>query len=142
MGLSRSNIALLAVAASALGLASCGTYLLPADGPNALVIRSQQTWNGPPYGLVKLTPKVIQTVEEFGPRSLTGIFGDLRPPPEISWHRRPSASPSSKPPGGLFIPSEAGARPVLCDAAQPTAGTKGFISVLRGSRSAERQNAF
>jgi polysaccharide export outer membrane protein len=132
VGLWRSNVALFAVAASALGLASCGTYLLPADGPNALVIRSQQTWNGPPYGLVKLTPEVVQTVEEFGPRSLTGIFGDRRPPPEIKFGIGDVISVTifEAAAGGLFIPSEAGVRPgnFVTLPNQPV-DTKGFISV-------------
>ena len=40
---------------------------------------------GPPYGLVKLSPEVVKILDEYGPRTLSGFFGDHRPPPEIKF---------------------------------------------------------
>jgi polysaccharide biosynthesis/export protein len=110
----------------------CDTYLLPAAGPNAVVVKSQVTWNGPPYGYVKLTPKVIDILKEYGPRSLTAVFGDTRPPPEIKFGIGDVVSVTifEAAAGGLFIPSEAGVRPgnFVTLPTQPV-DTKGFISV-------------
>jgi polysaccharide export outer membrane protein len=117
---------------SALLCAGCGTHLLPDAGPNALDIKSGSTWNGPPFGLVKLTPQAVKVLEEFGPRSLTGLFGDHRPPPEIHFGIGDviSVSVFEAAAGGLFIPSEAGVRPgnFVTLPNQPI-DTKGFISV-------------
>jgi polysaccharide export outer membrane protein len=130
MGLHRS----FAVAAVALaGLtAGCDTLLLPASGPNSVVIRSEGTWHGPPYGLVPLSPHVVQVLEEFGPKTLTGIFGDHRPPPEIKFGIGDVVSVSifEAAAGGLFIPAEASVRPgnFVTLPNQPV-DTKGYISV-------------
>ena len=111
MGLHRS----LAVAVFGLAAltAGCDTLLLPASGPNAVVIRSEGTWHGPPYGLVPLSPQVVQILDEFGPRTLTGIFGDHRPPPEIKFGIGDVIAVSifEAAAGGLFIPAEASVRP-------------------------------
>ena len=116
----------------ALLSAGCGSLLLPASGPNSVVIRAEATWHGPPYGLVKLTPKVIKTLQEYGPRSLTAIFGDHRPPPEIHFGIGDVVSVTifEAAAGGLFIPTEAGVRPgnFVTLPNQPV-DTKGFISV-------------
>jgi polysaccharide export outer membrane protein len=105
---------------------------LPAAGPNSLVIRAGQSWNGPPYGLVKLTPAVIKTLEEYGPKTLSGFFGDHRPPPEIKFGIGDVIAVSifEAAAGGLFIPSEAGVRPgnFVTLPNQPI-DTKGMISV-------------
>src|SRR5262245_9819522 len=130
MGLHRS----FAVAAVALaGLtAGCDTLLLPASGPNSVVLWSEGPWHGPPYGLVPLSPHVVQVLEEFGPKTLTGIFGDHRPPPEIKFGIGDVVSVSifEAAAGGLFIPAEAGVRPgnFVTLPNQPV-DTKGFISV-------------
>jgi polysaccharide export outer membrane protein len=112
--------------------ASCDTLLLPAAGPNAVVIRSETTWHGPPYGLVTLTPQVVQILEEFGPKTLTGIFGDHRPPPEITFGIGDVVGVSifEAAAGGLFIPAEASVRPgnFVTLPNQPI-DTKGYISV-------------
>ena len=112
--------------------ASCGSYLLPASGPNSLVVRHGETWNGPPYGLVKLTPQVVKIVQEFGPRSLMATFGDHRPPPEITFGIGDVISVSifEAAAGGLFIPAEASVRPgnFVTLPNQPV-DTKGFISI-------------
>jgi polysaccharide biosynthesis/export protein len=112
--------------------AGCGSYLLPAAGPNSIVVRSGDTWNGPPYGLVKLTPQAIKILQEFGSRSLSTTFGDQRPPPEITFGIGDVVSVSifEAAAGGLFIPAEASVRPgnFVTLPNQPV-DTKGFISV-------------
>lgn len=122
----------LAVLCSALLCVGCGSYLLPASGPNSIVVRSGETWNGPPYGLVKLTPEVIKILDEYGPRTLTATFGDRRPPPEIVFGIGDVVSVTifEAAAGGLFIPAEAGVRPgnFVTLPNQPV-DTKGFISV-------------
>ncbi len=104
-----------AVAAIGAGFltAGCDTLLLPASGPNAVVVRANDTWHGPPYGYVTLSPQTVHILEEFGPRSLTGIFGDRRPPPEITFGIGDVISVSifEAAAGGLFIPAEASVRP-------------------------------
>ena len=92
-------------------IAGCG--LLPDAGPNALAIKSGATWNGPPFGLIRLTPNVVNVLDEYGPRTLTATFGDHRPPPEIKFGIGDVVSVSifEAAAGGLFIPSEAGVRP-------------------------------
>ena len=54
---SRWLIAVAAIGATTLA-GGCG--LIPVSGPNALSVKSGATWNGPPYGLVRLTPQTIQ----------------------------------------------------------------------------------
>jgi polysaccharide biosynthesis/export protein len=121
-----------AICSAAILTAGCDTLLIPAAGPNAVVVKSQMTWNGPPYGLVKLTPDVIKTVKEFGPRSLTAVFGDRRPPPEIKFGIGDVVAVTifEAQAGGLFIPAEAGVRNgnFVTLPNQPV-DTKGFISV-------------
>ena len=93
--------------------AGCDTLLIPASGPNSLVVRSGAAWHGPPYGLVTLSPQVIQILDEYGPRSLSGTFGDRRPPPEIKFGIGDVISVTifEAAAGGLFLPAEAGVRP-------------------------------
>jgi polysaccharide export outer membrane protein len=106
--------------------------LIPASGPNSIVVRSEATWHGPPYGLVRLSPQVVQILDEFGPKTLTGIFGDHRPPPEIKFGIGDVVSVSvfEAAAGGLFIPAEASVRPgnFVTLPNQPV-DTKGYISV-------------
>ena len=126
------SIPMLGVLASALLCAGCGSYLLPSAGPNSILVRSGESWNGPPYGLVKLTPAVVRTLEEYGPQTLTATFGDRRPPPEIVFGIGDVISVTifEAAAGGLFIPAEAGVRPgnFVTLPNQPV-DTKGFISV-------------
>jgi polysaccharide export outer membrane protein len=116
----------------ALVTAACDTLLMPASGPNSLMVRSEHPWHGPPYAVVKLTPDVIKTLEEYGPETLTAVFGDKRPPPEIKFGIGDVVSVTifEAAAGGLFIPSEAGVRPgnFVSLPNQPI-DTKGFISV-------------
>jgi polysaccharide export outer membrane protein len=105
---------------------------LPADGPNAIAVRTGTTWNGPPYGFVQLTPAVVQTLDEYGPQTLTALFGDHRPPPEIRFGIGDVVAVTvfEAAAGGLFIPAEASVRPgnFVTLPNQPI-DTKGFISV-------------
>ena len=124
------GIALFAVLGVTLLSAGCG--LLPSAGPNALSVKSGATWNGPPYGLVKLSPEVVKILDEYGPRTLTALFGDHRPPPSIVYGIGDviSVTVFEAAAGGLFIPAEAGVRPgnFVTLPNQPI-DTKGFISV-------------
>jgi polysaccharide biosynthesis/export protein len=126
------SLALCATLVTALSCAGCGSQLLPDAGPNALSVKSGETWNGPAYGLVKLRPGVINILEEFGPRTLSATFGDRRPPPEIRFGIGDVVSVTifEAAAGGLFIPSEAGVRHgnFVTLPNQPV-DTKGFISV-------------
>ena len=85
----------------------------PCCGPDAITVKGNATWNGPPYGLVKLTPEVVSILKEYGPLTLSATFGDRRPPPEIRFGIGDVISVSifEAAAGGLFIPSEAGVRP-------------------------------
>src|SRR5579872_1195398 len=105
-------LAALAAVGGALALAGC-VQLLPGAGPNSVAIETQATWNGPPFGLVHLTPQAIDVLKEYGSQTLTGIFGDRRPPPEIKFGIGDVVSVSifEAAAGGLFIPLEAGVRP-------------------------------
>jgi polysaccharide export outer membrane protein len=107
------KLARLVVIGSAILSAGCGSQLLPDSGPNALAVKTGLTWNGPPYGLVKLSPEVVNILEEYGPRTLSGIFSDNRPPPEIKLGIGDIVSVSifEAAAGGLYIPAEAGVRP-------------------------------
>jgi len=125
-----SRIATLVVIGGAIVTAGCG--ILPADGPNAIAVRTGITWNGPPYGLVQFNPTVVKTLQEYGPQTLTGIFGDHRPPPEIKFGIGDIVAVSifEAAAGGLFIPAEASVRPgnFVTLPNQPI-DTKGYISI-------------
>ena len=105
---------------------------MPDAGPHALAVKSGATWNGPPFGLIRLTSNVVNVLDEYGPRTLTATFGDHRPPPEIKFGIGDVVSVSifEAAAGGLFIPSEAGVRPgnFVTLPNQPI-DTKGMISV-------------
>ena len=119
--------------AGAIMSAGCADiHLIPASGPDAITVKGNATLNGPPYGLVKLTPEVVSILKEYGPRTLSATFGDRRPPPEIRFGIGDVISVSifEAAAGGLFIPSEAGVRPgnFVTLPNQPV-DTKGMISV-------------
>jgi len=126
------RFAAFAVCGGALFSAGCGIQLLPDAGPNAIAIKFGATWDGPPFGLVKLTPEVVKILEQYGPRTLTALFGDHRPPPEIKFGIGDVVSVTvfEAAAGGLFIPMEAGVRPgnFVTLPNQPV-DTKGMISV-------------
>ena len=121
-----------AIAGAIMSAGCADTNLIAASGPDAITVKRNATWNGPPYGLVKLTPQVISVLEEYGPRTLSAVFGDRRPPPEIRFGLGDVVSISifEAAAGGLFIPSEAGVRPgnFVTLPNQPI-DTKGMISV-------------
>ena len=101
------------VVGCAILCAGCGTQLLPDAGPNALDVKSGGTWNGPPYGFVKLSPAVVKILDEYGPRTLSATFGDRRPPPKIKLGIGDVVGVTifEAAAGGLYIPSQAGVRP-------------------------------
>src|SRR6516225_3646770 len=107
------RLASLVVIGSAILCAACGSQLLPDSGPNAIAVKASATWNGPPYGLVPLTPRVVAILDEYGPATLSAVFGDNRPPPEIKLGIGDVVSVSifEAAAGGLYIPAEAGVRP-------------------------------
>ena len=84
-------------------------------GPTRSSSGAGAAWNGPPYGLVKLTPKTVSILEEYGPRTLSATFGDHRPPPEINFGIGDVVGVTifEAAAGGLFIPAEAGVRPAI-----------------------------
>jgi polysaccharide export outer membrane protein len=86
---------------------------LPADGPWAAAVRSGASSTGQQYTLIRLTPEVVNTLDEFGPRSISAVFGDKRPPPEVRFGVGDVVSVTifEAAAGGLFIPQEAGVRP-------------------------------
>lgn len=94
-------------------LSSTGCSIMPMSGPEDHVIKSEQTVNGPEYGLVKLTPTVVDIVREYGPGAIAGSFPDNRPPPSIKFGIGDVVAVSifEAAAGGLFIPAEAGVRP-------------------------------
>ncbi|MGY4502472.1 polysaccharide export outer membrane protein [Bradyrhizobium sp. GM24.11] len=98
---------------SAVLLSSAGCSIMPMSGPEDHVIKSEQTVNGPEYGLVKLTPTVVDIVREYGPGAIAGSFPDNRPPPSIKFGIGDVVAVSifEAAAGGLFIPAEAGVRP-------------------------------
>jgi polysaccharide biosynthesis/export protein len=107
------TVAAASLVAVAFTLAGCGSALFPAAGPNSAVVRAGFSQTGQQYALVKLTPQVVNMLDEFGPRSLSAIFGDRRPPPEVKFGIGDVVSVTifEAAAGGLFIPSEAGVRP-------------------------------
>jgi polysaccharide biosynthesis/export protein len=125
-------LAVFAAISGAILTAGCDTLLLPAAGPNAVVVRSGETWHGPPYGLVTLSPDVVKLLDEYGPRTLTAVFGDRRPGPEVKLGIGDIVSITvfEAAAGGLFIPAEASVRPgnFVTLPNQPV-DTKGFLYV-------------
>jgi polysaccharide export outer membrane protein len=115
-----------------MSAACADIHLIAASGPNAIAVKGNATLNGPPYGLVRLTPEVVSILKEYGPLTLSATFGDLRPPPEVRFGIGDVVSVSifEAAAGGLFIPSEAGVRPgnFVTLPNQPV-DTKGMISV-------------
>ena len=124
------RLPLFAVAGAALMVGGCSIF--PASGPESYDIRSGVSQSGPNYALVQLSPEVVNTVAEYGPKGISGVFTDQRPPPEIKFGIGDVVSVSvfEAAAGGLFIPIEAGVRPgnFITLPNQPI-DTKGNISV-------------
>lgn len=96
-----------------LALAAAGCAFFPAAGPNSVDVYTGNSWSGQQYALVKLTPNVVNVLNEYGPRTISAVFGDRRPPPEIKFGIGDVVAVSvfEAAAGGLFIPIEAGVRP-------------------------------
>ncbi|ARN81242.1 sugar ABC transporter substrate-binding protein [Methylocystis bryophila] len=94
-----------------IGLSGCEIF--PTSGPANLEIRGGQRDPGSlPYGLVKVTPGVIEILAKETVK-LSATFGDERPPKEIRFGIGDVVGVTlfEAGSGGLFIPSEAGVRP-------------------------------
>ena len=128
--------------AAAMLAAGCG--LISANGPNAIAVKAGATWNGPPYGLVHLTPQIVNILDEYGPATLSAVFGDNRPPPEIKLGIGDVVSVSifEAAAGGLYIPAEAGVRPgnFVALPNQPIDISREHLCPLRRTDSSSRQD--
>jgi polysaccharide biosynthesis/export protein len=102
--------ALVAMMVVAVAVAGCSFF--PASGPNSIAIDLGAT-QSVDYGLVKLTPQSVKILSEYGPKTISAVFGDKRPPPIIKFGIGDVVSVSifEAAAGGLFIPIEAGVRP-------------------------------
>jgi polysaccharide biosynthesis/export protein len=92
-----------------------GCSIMPATGPEiGEIYRSSDTTDPErlPYGLVKMTPQVIDLLATWTPR-IANAFTDRRPPQSIKFGIGDLVSVSvfEAAAGGLFIPIEAGVRP-------------------------------
>jgi polysaccharide export outer membrane protein len=98
---------------AALIAGGCTESFFPAAGPNSVAVRSGMSDAGQQYAQVRLTPQVVNILDEFGPRTIANIFGDKRPPPEVKFGIGDVVAVTifEAAAGGLFIPSEAGVRP-------------------------------
>ena len=113
-------------------LFSAGCTIVPSSGPEDHVIKSEVTRSGPDYGLVKLTPTVVDILKEYGPGAIAGSFPDRRPPAGIKFGIGDVVAVSifEAAAGGLFIPAEAGVRPGNFVALpNQSVDLNGFISV-------------
>jgi polysaccharide export outer membrane protein len=95
-------------------VSSAGCSIMPVSGPESYDVRANQ--NGDPerlpYGLVRLTPAVLNILVQNAPR-LSSYFTDRRSPGEIRLGIGDIVSVTifEAAAGGLFIPSEASVRP-------------------------------
>jgi polysaccharide biosynthesis/export protein len=122
------GLSALFILASALG----GCLLLPSAGPNSVAIDVGASPVGTNFAVLKVTPQVVNVLDEFGPLSISATFGDRRPPPEIRFGIGDVVAVTvfEAAAGGLFIPIEAGVRPgnFVTLPSQPI-DTKGNINV-------------
>lgn len=94
---------------------------LPSNGPQSFDIKNGRSDTSLSYALVRITPEVIQVLQEFEPKGyaqlglykLPGAFTDRRPPANITFGIGDTVAVTifEAAAGGLFIPSEAGVRP-------------------------------
>src|SRR5271155_2834096 len=97
----------------ALALAGCTNALMSAAGPESWDVRGHnQDADSLPYGLVKLTPPIIDVLAANAPR-LSVMFTDRRPAQTIKFGIGDIVGVTifEAAAGGLFIPAEAGVRP-------------------------------
>ncbi|MGH6794151.1 MAG: polysaccharide biosynthesis/export family protein, partial [Methylocella sp.] len=92
-----------------LGAGGCSFF--PVNGPTSANIDSgiSQTV---PYALIKLTPETIDILAAYEPKGLAGVFTDRRPSASIKFGIGDVVAVTifEASAGGLFIPTEAGAR--------------------------------
>ncbi|MGH6851860.1 MAG: polysaccharide biosynthesis/export family protein, partial [Methylocella sp.] len=102
------------------GLISLGTLALfgaggcsffPVSGPTSADIQSGHSPTVP-YALIKLTPETIDILAAYEPKGLAGVFTDRRPSASIKFGIGDVVAVTifEAAAGGLFIPTEAGAR--------------------------------
>ena len=93
---------------------SPGCSIMPVSGPESYDVRASQSGDPErlPYGLVRLTPAVLDILARNAPR-LSSYFTDRRAPGEIRFGIGDIVSVTifEAAAGGLFIPSEASVRP-------------------------------
>jgi polysaccharide export outer membrane protein len=93
---------------------SGGCSIMPTSGPASGDIRAGVPLepDGLPFGLVRMTPSILDTLAAYAPRIGT-IFKDRRGPQEIRFGVGDVVSVTifEAAAGGLFIPIEAGVRP-------------------------------
>jgi polysaccharide export outer membrane protein len=98
----------------AAAILSAGCSIMPVSGPESYDVRAGQVGDPErlPYGLVRLTPAVLDTLARNAPR-LSSYFTDRRAPGEIRFGIGDIISVTifEAAAGGLFIPSEASVRP-------------------------------
>ena len=98
---------------AAIGLSGCG-YITPQAGPSSVAIDLHQVSPaGLNYGLVKISPEVVNILARAEPWGIAGSFHDQRPPPQIKFGVGDVVTVTifEAGAGGLFIPIEAGVRP-------------------------------
>jgi len=103
----------LSICVASVILTSAGCAFLPTNGPSSLDVRAGQSDpEGLPYGLVSVSPRVVDIVGKSSPR-LSSVFADRRPPKEIRFGVGDIVNVTvfEAMAGGLFIPAEAGVRP-------------------------------
>jgi polysaccharide biosynthesis/export protein len=95
----------------AMAIAVGGCSFFPSSGPNSLAIDTG--FSSVSYALVNVSPEVVKVLGEYGPLSISALFGDKRPPPEVRFGIGDVVAVTifEAAAGGLFIPIEAGVRP-------------------------------
>ncbi len=104
------------VIASAFLLGGCS--LMPANGPagddvvSASTDRVSRAAQSLPYALVRLTPEIVEILDQYEPR-FSNSFTDSRPPLAFRFGVGDIVSVTvfEASAGGLFIPADAGVRP-------------------------------
>src|ERR1700724_1672807 len=66
---------------AALIAGGCTESFFPVSGPNSVAIRSGNSDAGQQYAQVRLTPQVVNILDEYGPLKIAHNFSEKRPPP-------------------------------------------------------------
>ncbi len=95
--------------------------LTPVSGPEGIDVKAGRSDTSLKYSLVKVTPEILATLNEWEPRGyaqlglfrLPGAFTDRSPPAQIKFGIGDVVTVTifEAAAGGLFIPAEAGVRP-------------------------------